>query len=139
MTTVGLNVATNSIDRTFANHAVLNINAAHPGLRSEWYKGGMQVLHITFAQVKALFCQHHNAAAFRCFIGKRRKLRRIGQCFFINTWSWQEIRGLAVAKRNGAGFIQQQNIYVASRFYGTPAGGNHVCTQHTAHTRHANG
>jgi hypothetical protein len=31
----------------------------------------VQRLQIALAQVKALFCQHHDAAAFRRFIGQR--------------------------------------------------------------------
>ena len=68
---VGLNVAADGIYGTFADHPLVDVDAAHPGLGGKRHKGGMQRLEIALAQVKALFGQHHDAAAFRRFIGQR--------------------------------------------------------------------
>ena len=68
---VGLNVAADRVNRAFTDHAILDADAAHAGLRREGHERGVQALHVALAQVKALLGEDHNAAAFRGFIGKR--------------------------------------------------------------------
>ena len=70
VTAVSLNMAANGIDRTFTDHAVVDVDPAHPALRSKRYKGGMERLHIALAQVKTLLGEDHNTAAFRRFISQ---------------------------------------------------------------------
>ncbi len=131
-------MTTQRIHRPFADHPILNVDAAHPCLRGEGDKGGVEALHIAFAQVKTLLGEDHNAAAFRGFIRQRRELCGIGQRFFIHAVRRQEVRRLAVAEGDGAGFIQQQHVHIARRFHRPPAGGDHIRPQHPAHARHAN-
>jgi hypothetical protein len=68
---VGLDMATNGVDGAFADHPPIDINPAHARLGGEGDEGRVQRLQIALAQVKALFCQYHDAAAFRRFIGQR--------------------------------------------------------------------
>ena len=84
MAIVGLNVATDGVNRAFTDHAILNVNPAHSGLRRKRHEGGMQALNVALAQVKALLGENNNASAFRGFIGKRGELCRIRQRFFIH-------------------------------------------------------
>ncbi len=70
----------------------------HSGLCREGDKVAQQALHITLAQIKALFRQNHDAAAFRRFIGKRGELGGIGQRF-SSTPEGRKTRGRAVAGR----------------------------------------
>ena len=84
---VGLNVATDGVNRAFTDHAILNVNAAHAGLRREGHESGVQALNVALAQVKALLGEDHDTAAFRRFISQRGKLRRVSQRFFIHAGS----------------------------------------------------
>ncbi|CCJ81125.1 hypothetical protein BN134_1855 [Cronobacter dublinensis 1210] len=136
---VGFHVATNGVYRAFTDHPVLDVNPAHARLGGKGYKRRLKTLHVALAQVKALLGEHHDAAAFRRFVGKRGELRGVRQRFFIDARRGQERGGLTVAKRDGAGFIKQQHVHIARRFYRAPAGGYHVRAQHPAHARHADG
>ncbi|VFT49573.1 Uncharacterised protein [Escherichia coli] len=106
VTTVSLNMATNGIDRTFTDHAVVDVDPAHPALRSKRYKGGMERLHIALAQVKTLLGEDHNTAAFRRFISQRSQLCGVSQRFFIHALRGDKLRRLTVTECDGAGFIQ---------------------------------
>ena len=99
----------------------------------------MQRLQIALAQIKALFCQHHDAAAFRRFVGQRRQLGGIGKGFLFHALRRQECRSLAVAEGNGAGFVQQQDVDVARRLNRAAAGGDDVRAEHAAHPGNADG
>ena len=106
MTTVSLNMAANGIDRTFTDHAVVDVDPAHPALRSKRYKGGMERLPIALAQVKTLLGEDHNTAAFRRFISQRSQLCGVSQRFFIHALRGDKLRRLTVTECDGAGFIQ---------------------------------
>ena len=84
MTAIGLDVATNRVNRAFTDHAILDVDAAHAGLRREGHERGVQALNVALAQVKALLGEDHDTAAFRRFISKRRELCGIRQRFFIH-------------------------------------------------------
>ncbi|MNN06878.1 hypothetical protein D3C81_1196860 [compost metagenome] len=68
VTLIGLHVTANGIHCAFTDHAILHVDAAHARLGREGHEGSVQRLQVTFAQVKALFGQYDNAAAFRRFI-----------------------------------------------------------------------
>ena len=136
---VGLHVAANGVHRPFADHALIDIDAAHPRLRGKGDKGGVQRLQIAFAQVKALFRQHHDAAPLRGFIRQRGELGGVGEGSLFHAARRQEGGGLAVAEGNGPGFIQQQDIDVACGFHRAAAGGDHVGAEHTTHPGDADG
>ena len=106
VTAVSLNMAANGIDRTFTDHAVVDVDPAHPALRSKRYKGGMERLHIALAQVKTLLGEDHNTAAFRRFISQRSQLCGVSQRFFIHALRGDKLRRLTVTECDGAGFIQ---------------------------------
>ena len=84
---IGFNMTANGINGPFTDHPVLNVNAAHAGLRREGNERGVQALYVALAQVKALLGEDHDTAAFRRFIGQRGKLRRVSQRFFIHAGS----------------------------------------------------
>ncbi len=96
VTTVSLNMAANGIDRTFTDHAVVDVDPAHPALRSKRYKGGMERLHIALAQVKTLLGEDHNTATFRRFISQRSQLCGVGQRFFLYALCRDKLRCLTV-------------------------------------------
>ena len=90
MAAVSLNVAANGIHGTFTDHPLVDVNPAHPGLGGKGHEGGVQRLQIALAQIKALLCQHHDAAAFRRFVGQRRELGGIGKGFLFHALRGQE-------------------------------------------------
>ncbi|MNC74773.1 hypothetical protein D3C75_1261880 [compost metagenome] len=57
----------------------------------------MQALHVALAQVKALFGEDHDTAAFRGFIRQRGQLRRVGQRFLLDARRGQKFGRLTVA------------------------------------------
>ncbi|CCJ97369.1 hypothetical protein BN130_3965 [Cronobacter malonaticus 507] len=132
-------MAANGVHRAFTDHPVLHVDAAHARLGGKGHKGGLKTLNVALAQVKALLRQHHDAAAFRRFIGKRGQLGGISQRFLIHAGGGQEVRGLTVAERDGAGFIEQQHVHIACGFHRAAAGGDNVRAKHPAHARHADG
>ncbi len=134
MAAVGLHVTANRVHRAFTDHALIDIDAAHPRLRGKGDKGGVQRLQIAFAQVEALLRQHHDAASLRGFVCQRGELGGVGEGSLFHTARRQESGGLAVAERNGPGFIQQQDIDIACGLHRAAAGGDHVGAQHTAHS-----
>ncbi len=99
-------MAANGIDKTFTDHAVVDVDPAHPALRSKRYKGGMERLHIALAQVKTLLGEDHNTATFRRFISQRSQLCGVSQRFFIHALRGDKLRRLTVTECDGAGFIQ---------------------------------
>lgn len=84
MSIIGFNMTANGINGPFTDHPVLNVNAAHAGLRREGNERGVQALYVALTQVKALLGEDHDTAAFRRFISQRGKLRRVSQRFFIH-------------------------------------------------------
>ena len=84
MSAVRFHVAAHRIHRAFTDHAVLEIDAAHAGLRGKRHKRGLQRLHIALAQIETLLGEDHDAAAFRGFVRQRRKLSGVGQLAFFH-------------------------------------------------------
>ena len=109
-------MAANGIDRTFTDHAVVDVDPAHPALRSKRYKGGMERLHIALAQVKTLLGEDHNTAAFRRFISQRSQLCGVSQRFFIHALRRDKLRRLTVTECDGAGFIERDDLHLAGFF-----------------------
>ncbi len=87
MSIIGFNMTANGINGAFTDHPVLNVNSTHAGLRRKGHERGVQALYVALAQVKALLGEDHDTATFRRLIGQRRKLRRVGQRFFIHAGS----------------------------------------------------
>ena len=89
------------------------IHAAHARLGGERDKLRVRLGDFAGAQVELLLGQHHDAAAFRGFVGERGELRGVGQAFGLDVRRGQERRGHAVAERDGAGLVEQQHVHVA--------------------------
>src|SRR6516165_2576724 len=59
------------IDRSLTDRGPFDIDAAHPGLRRERDKAGIERCHLAPAQPVFLLGQNHDRAALRGFVGKR--------------------------------------------------------------------
>ncbi len=91
------------------------------------------------AQTVLLFGEHDDAAAFGRFVGKAGKLGGVGQVGFVDAVGRDEFDGLAVAERDGAGFVEQQRVDVARGFHRFAAHGENVVLHHAVHAGDADG
>ena len=122
-----------------AKLAAVEIHAAHARVGGERNEVRFVLRDFAAAQAVLLFGQHHDGAAFRRFVGQARKLRGVGQFVFRDAADGDELHGLAVAQRDGAGLIQQQRVHVARGFHGFAAHGQHVVLHHAIHAGDADG
>ena len=127
------------IRRPLANAAAIEIDAAHAGLRCEGNEGGMGGGEFAATDIEFLFGQHHNAAAFGCFIGQGGKLRGIGELLLGDTGSRAKIRRHAIADGDGAGFVEQEYINVSCGLNGATTGGHDVATDKAVNAADADG
>ena len=63
-----------------------------------------------------LFCKFNDAPAFRCLVRQRSQLGYVGHFIYLHSCSGQEFHSLPIPKGNRACLVQEQDIYVASRF-----------------------
>ncbi|MPM46046.1 hypothetical protein SDC9_92740 [bioreactor metagenome] len=98
---------------------VLHVHTAHARLCGEGHEGGVQCAQFALAQTMLFLGQHHHAAAFRRFVGKRCHLRRIRQLRGRDTGRWQELAGLPIAQGDRAGLVEQQHVHVTRGLHGT--------------------
>ena len=91
-----------------ADAAAVEIDAAHAGLRGEGNEVGLVLGDFAAADVVLLLGQHDDGAAFGRLVGEAGKLRGIGQFRFGDAGDGEELHGLAVAERDGAGLVEQQ-------------------------------
>lgn len=83
-------------------------------------------IHMAAPDSKLFFSQHHDAAAFRRFIGQGSKLGGFRQLKVIHPGCRQEFVRHSIAEGDGSGFIQHQNIHVTSCFNGPAAHGQDI-------------
>src|SRR5690606_20485992 len=74
-----LYIGKHRIHRTFANDRTFNIYPAHAALRGERYKMSVKALHVAPTQAVFFLGKNDDRATFRCLIGKRSQLCRVGQ------------------------------------------------------------
>src|ERR1039458_9217398 len=128
-----------AIGGALANAASVQIHAAHAGLRGERDEMRLVFGHLAAANVVLLFGEDHDGAALRRLVGQAGKLRRVGQLLLAHAFQRQELDGLAVAQRDGAGFVQQQRVDVAGGLYRLAAHGEHVVLHDAVHAGDADG
>ena len=94
---------------------------------------------VAAAQAVLLFRQHHDGAAFRRLVGQAGKLRGVGQFVVGDAVDGEELDGLAIAERDGAGLVEQQRVDVAGGLDRLAAHGQHVVLHHAIHAGDADG
>ena len=109
------------VRRTLPDLPAVDIHATHTSLSREGDEFRLRHLGNGPAPQAEFLGQDDNTPSFRCFIGKGRQLRRIGQLLWLQASSGQEFRGLTIPQGNGAGFIQQENVYIPRCLYGPTA------------------
>ena len=116
--------------RALADLSPFEIHTAHARVRRERHESGSEGFDVALAKVEFLLGEHHHGAAFRGFIGEGCELSGVGELAFGHAGRVQEISGLPVAERDGAGFVEQQDVDVARGFHGASGDCNHVRAQH---------
>ncbi len=123
----------------FAQHAAVDIDAAHAGIGGERNEVGFVFGHFAAAQAVLFFGQNDDRAAFGSFVGEAGKLRRVGEFFGGDAGERDEFDGLAIAQSDGAGLIEQQRVDVAGGFDGFAAHGQNVVLHDAVHAGDADG
>ena len=91
-----------------ADAAAVDIDAAHAGLRGEGDEVRLVLGDFAAADVVLLLGEHDDGAAFGGFVGEAGKLRGVGQLLLADAVHGDELDGLAIAERDGAGLVEQQ-------------------------------
>ena len=99
----------------------------------------MRLSHFASAQIVFLLRQHDDGPAFRCLVGERSELRRVGKFLDLDARRGNEFGRHAVAERDRPGLVEQQHIHVARRLNGPAAGGEHVAAHQAVDPGDADG
>ena len=96
---------------------------------------------VDFHPADAVFVlgQHDDAAAFRGLVGEARKLRCFRKFLLFDPRCGDEFRRFAVAQRDRAGFVQEQNVHVAGGFDRPSAHRQHILLHHAVDAGDADG
>ena len=90
-------------------------------------------------QAVLLLGEHDDRAALRRFVGEAGQLRGIGQRIGGDARQRDEVGGLPVAQRDGAGLVEQQRVHVAGGLHRTARHGQHVALHQPVHAGDADG
>jgi hypothetical protein len=96
-------------------------------------------VHLTRAQSEFLFRQHDDRTPFRSFIGQRAQLRRRCKIIGRNTRRGMKPDSHAIAERDRASLVEQQNVHVSRCFDGASAHCEHIALKHAIHSSDTNG
>ena len=99
----------------------------------------MQLGELAAADAVFLLRQDDDGAALGRFVGKRSQLRGVGKFLFADAAQRLELGGLAIAKRDRAGLVEQERVDVASGLDRASGGGEHVETHQAVHAGDADG
>ena len=128
----------NRIHRALAQAATGQINPRNTGLRGKGHNNtcfrGLRNGHMI-----PIRCQRHNRAPFRRFIRQAGQQNRFGKCGLRDALNRIKFIRHAVAKGDGAGFIEQQRVHIAGRFHSAARGGNHIEADEPVHAGNADG
>ncbi len=133
----GIEIFLDRVQRTLADAAANHIDAAHAGLRCERHELRGSRLQFTLTQPEFLLRQHHDAAAFRRFIGQRSQLRSVGENALFHARRRQECHRLTIAQGDRASLVQQQYVDIASCLNRTARSGDHIGADHPIHAGNA--
>jgi hypothetical protein len=98
-----------------------------------------QFVDVTAANAVFLLSEHDDGAPFRRLVGERGELRGVGQLLLGHAGDGLELGRLAVAERDGSGFVEQKRVDIASGFDRTARHGEHVEAHEPIHAGDADG
>ena len=126
------------VGSAFANARAVEIDAGHARLRGEGNERGF-IVQMAPAQAVFFLGQDDDGAAFGSFVGEGSELRGVGQLGIGHTGSGNEFCCLAIAERDGSGFVEQQGIDIARGFHGAAGHGHDVALNDAVNARDADG
>src|SRR6202000_3047281 len=103
-----------------AHHRSGKSHAGHPCLRAERNELCPHVSEIAAAEIVLFFCEYNDRTAFWSFIRERGELCRICKALGADIRRGVELGSLTVSEGDGAGLIEQQGVYIACGFDGSP-------------------
>ena len=106
--------------------SAVDIDPAHAGFGLERHELRPRHVGNRAPPQPMLLGQDDDAAALRGLIGQRGQLSRVGHLPDRHPFGRDELGRLAVAERDRAGLVEQQDIHVPSRFGRAAAHGEHV-------------
>src|SRR3989441_345497 len=128
-----------AVSGALARLAAVQVHAAHPRLGRERHEGGAQLLDVALADRVLLLGQHHDAAPLRRLVGQRGELGGVGEVTVAHARRGNELGGLAIAERDGAGLVEQQHVDVTGRLHRPARHGDDVLLDHAVHAGDADG
>ena len=134
-----VNVACNGLLCALANFAAVDIDTGHASLRREGMEYRVMSGKITAAELVAFLGEDDDGAAFRGFVGERRKLCGVCEMRFINARRGEKVSRGAITQRDGASFVEEKNVDVACGFDGPAGHGENVAAEQAVHAGDADG
>src|SRR5712692_9231078 len=86
-----------------------------------------------------LLGQHHDRAAFGCFVREGRELSGVRQILFLHSRRGEKLRGAAVTQGNRACLVQEQRIHIPGGFYSASRHCQHIPLDNAVHPRNSDG
>jgi len=117
-----------------ADLSSIEVDPAHPGLRGEDHEArGPQLTGRTLPQAVCRLGQNHHGPPLRSLVREAGKLRGVRELVAVDASYRDELGGLPVAERDGAGLVQQERVDVAGRLDGPAGHGQHVVLDEPVH------
>ena len=113
------------------------VDTAHAGLGGEGHEDGRGGGEVAAAEAEFILGEHDDAAALGGLVGEGSKLGGIGELLAGDAGGGEEVGGLAVAERDGAGLVEEKHVDVARGLDGAAGGGEDVALQEAVHARDA--
>ena len=127
-----LDPAQDRVAGALAQAAAVDVDAAHARLGGERDELALQRGDVVLADA-VLLGEHDDRAALGRLVGERGHLRGLGQLGLGDAGHRHERRGLAVAERDRAGLVEQQDVDVARRLDGAAGQREHVAAHEAVH------
>ena len=94
---------------------------------------------LALADAELFLGEDDDGASLGCLVGQGRQLRHVGELLLAVTADREEVRGHAVAQRDRAGLVQQENLHVTSGFDRPSAHRQDVALHESVHAGDAYG
>ena len=130
---LGSNVGSDGIERALPELPLIDVDAAHPGLRRERDEGGSHLHHVSLANVEPLLRENDDAPALGRLVREGRELRGVRKIALGDVGCRMESRRLSIPKRDRARLVEEKNVDVAGGFDGAARGRDHVRLDHAVH------
>src|SRR5215469_13616343 len=108
----------------------MKIDPAHARLSCKRHKRRLQLVHLPRTQPESVFREDNNRPALWRLISQRAQLRGGCEIIWRNAWRGMKSDGHAIAKRDRAGLVEEQNVDVSRGFNCAPAHCENIALKH---------